>query len=147
MKRKGAIWGVLGGTGIVLVFYSVQALGMQSFFGPYYFFQKNWYFISPLIILFAVQVGLWKKMQEIVKISRAPITASGGVSTGAMIACCMHNFVGILPIVGISGLAVFFSAYQNYVFVISILFSGGGLVYMIYKYDRIKEHCANMPKL
>lgn len=148
MKRKSAIWwGVLGGIGIALVFYSVQALGMQSFSGPYYFFQKNWYFISPLVILFAVQVGLWQKMREIAKMGGKPVAASGGVSTGAMIACCMHNFAGILPIIGISGAAVFFSAYQNYVFAISILFSGGGLAYMIYKYNKIKEHCANMPKL
>lgn len=141
MNKKSLIWVALGGAGIALVFYSVQALGMQSLSGQYYFFKQNWYFISPLIILFAVQVGLWKKMQEIVKISKAPLTASGSVSTGAMIACCMHNLVGILPIIGISGLAVFFSAYQNYVFAASILFSGGGLVYMIYKYEKIKKHC------
>ena len=132
---------------MALIFYFVQALGMRSLSGPYYFFKKNWYFVSPLIILFAVQVGLWKKMQEVVKISSGHITASGGVSTGAMIACCMHNFIGILSIIGVSGLAVFFATYQNYVFLIGILFSGGGLVYLIYKYNKIKKHCANPLKL
>ena len=91
--------------GIILVFYSVQALGMQSLSGPYYFFKANWYFISPLIILFAVQVGLWQRMREIAKMGGGPVAASGGVSTGAMIACCLHNFTMLLPILGISGLA------------------------------------------
>lgn len=144
MNKKFLIWGVLGGAGITLIFYGVQVLGMQSWSGPYYFFKQNWYFISPLIILFALQVGLWKKMHEIVKISKIPVTVSGGVSTGAMIACCLHNFTGILPIIGVTGLAVFFSAYQSYLFLISILFSFNGLVYMIYKYQKIKEHCKLM---
>ncbi|MBI4427285.1 MAG: hypothetical protein HY569_02285 [Candidatus Magasanikbacteria bacterium] len=157
MNRSAYIWGLLGAGGIILVFYSVQALGMQSLSGPYYFFQKNWYFISPLIILFAIQVGLWQRMREVVKISSSPafvslrrgkpVAASGGVSTSAMIACCMHNFVGVMSIAGISGLAVFFAAYQNYIFLISILFSFGGLVYMVYKYKKIKAHCADMPKV
>ena len=147
MNKTPFIWGIAGAAVIALVFYSVQALGMQSWFGPYYFFKKNWYFISPLIILFAIQVGLWKKMRETVKINSSPVAASGGVSTGAMIVCCMHNFVGVMSIAGISGLAVFFAAYQNYIFLISILFSFGGLVYIIYKYKKIKKHCANTPKL
>ena len=147
MNGKVLVWGVAGAIGMALIFYFVQAIGMQSLSCPYYFFKKNWYFISPLIILFAVQVGLWKKMREVVKISSGHITASGGVSTGAMIACCMHNFVGILSIIGVSGLAVFFSVYQNYIFLISILFSGVSLIYLIHKYKKIKEHCVNLLKL
>ena len=147
MNKTFTTWGIAGAAGIALIFYSVQALGMQSLSGPYYFFKQNWFFISPLIILFAIQVGLWQKMREIVKISSNSVTASGSVSTGAMIACCMHNFVGVMSIAGISGLAVFFAAYQNYIFLISILFSSGGLVYMVYKYKEIKIHCANMPKI
>ena len=80
-------------------------------------------------------------MREVVKISSGHITASGGVSTGAMIACCMHNFVGILSIIGVSGLAVFFATNQNYIFSISIIFSSAGLSYMIYKYEKIKKNC------
>ncbi|MBI4992684.1 MAG: hypothetical protein HZC26_00910 [Candidatus Magasanikbacteria bacterium] len=141
MNKKPLIWGIAGAAGIALVFYSVQALGMQSLSGPYYFFQKNWYFISPLVILFAVQVGLWQRMREAAKIGGKSVAASGGVSTSAMIVCCLHNFTGLLPIIGVSGLVIFFAAYQNYIFLISILFSFAGLVYMIYKYEKIKKHC------
>lgn len=147
MNVKSLTWGALGGAGIALVFYSVQALGMQSLSGPYYFFKQNWYFISLLIILFGVQVGLWRQMREIAKMGGKPVAASGGVSTGAMIACCLHNFTGILPIIGVTGLAVFFSAYQNYVFLGSILFSAAGLAYMIYKYQKIKKHCETIKKI
>ena len=116
---------------------------MQSFSGPFYFFKAKWYFISPLIVSFALQVGLWKAMRQKAQqhAGAGAVATSGGVSTGAMLACCMHNFVALLPVLGLSGLAVFFSAYQSQVFLISIALSLGGLVYMIKKYLQTKKEC------
>ena len=132
------VWGVFGAIGISLIFYLVQALGMQSFTAPLYFMKSKWYFIFPLILGFAIQMGIFRAIHLKAKQGGATVAASGGVSTTAMIACCMHNFVTLLPILGLSGAAVFFSTYQNYVFTFSILFVIGGIIYMGQKYQKIR---------
>lgn len=135
------IWSVLGAIGISLVFYLVQALGMQSWSAPLYFMSSKWYFVSPLVLGFAIQMGLFRAIHLKAKQGGGTVAASGGVSTTAMIACCMHNFVALLPILGLSGLAIFFSTYQNYIFTFSILFVIGGIIYMWQKYQKVHACC------
>ncbi len=146
MTRRSIIYGLVGGIAIAAIFYTAQAIGMQSLPGPFYFFKTKWYFISPLIISFALQVGLWKATKQMSEqhAGAGMVATSGGVSTGAMIACCMHNFTALLPILGLSGIAVFFSIYQSQVFLISIALSLGGLVYMKLKYLKTKRMCGRM---
>lgn len=143
MKKEPIIYGLVGAAAITVIFYGAQALGMQSWSGPLYFFQAKWYFISPLIVSFALQVGLWKAMKQMARqhAGAGMVAGSGGVSTGAMIACCMHNFAALLPILGLSGTAIFFSTYQSQVFLISIALSLGGLIYMKLKYLKTKREC------
>ena len=138
------VWGILGGLAISVLFYLLQALGMQSWQGPLYQFRYRWYFILPLILGFAIQAGLFRALH--LKARRGGggvLTASGGVSTTAMIGCCLHNLVVLLPILGLSGAAVFFSVYQSYIFLVSSIFVLGGVVYMGRKYQKIKSlsHC------
>lgn len=144
MTKKPIIYGLIGAFAIAAVFYLAQAIGMQSFSGPGYFFKAKWYFISPLIVSFALQVGLWKAMKQMAQqhAGAGAVATSGGVSTGAMIACCMHNFAALLPVLGLSGAAVFFSTYQSQVFLISIVLSLGGLIYMKLKYLKTKRECS-----
>ena len=143
MKKIPIIYGLVGAVAITAVFYLVQVLGMRSFTAPFYFFQAKWYFIAPLVISFALQISLWKAIKQLAEqhAGKSVVAASGGISTSAMIVCCMHNLAALLPVLGISGLAVFFSAYQSQVFLISIAFSLGGLIYMKLKYLKIKHKC------
>lgn len=135
-------WGMAGALAISLVFYLAQVLGMRNWRTPLYFMATKWYFILPLIIGFAVQAGLFRAIHLKVKRGGGGImAASGGFSTTAMAACCSHNFITLLPLMGLSGAAVFLSTYQNYVFLFSILFVIGGVVYMIKKYQRIHIDC------
>lgn len=135
------IWSALGAIGISLIFYLVQAIAMQSWTSPLYFMLDRWYFVLPLVLGFAIQVGFFRAINLKAKHGRATVAASGGVSTTAMIVCCMHNFVTLLPILGLSGVAVFFATYQNYVFSFSILFVVSGIVYMWQEYKKIHACC------
>ena len=135
--RSDIVWGVLGSIGILLIFYLVQTIGMQSLTGPYYFMLSKWYFVLPLVVGFGMQLGIYRAIHLKSKQGMSTIAASGGVSTTAMIACCLHNFTLLLPILGLSGVAVFFSTYQDYVFLFSIVFVIMGIVYMIRKYKQI----------
>jgi len=135
------LWGFLGAIFITLVFYLIQVLGMQSWSGPWYFMKSKWYFVLPLILSFAIQMGLFRAIHLQAKRAGAVLVASGGVSTTAMIACCLHNLVLVLPILGLSGVVVFLSVYQNYVFIFSILFSLGGLIFIWLKYRQHRDKC------
>ena len=142
-------WGIFGALGISAVFYAVQVLGMGSFTAPWYFFKSRWYFILPLVFGFAFQLFLFrlihlKTKRDGDKIVLPPsqqsggaVAASGGVSTATMIACCLHNLTNFLPILGLSGLAVLAGAYQPHIFLFSILFNLGGIIYLGSKYIKI----------
>lgn len=140
-------WGIAGGLGIGIIFYLIQSWGMQSWSSPIYQFQYRWYFIAPLIIGFGVQVGLFRAIHLKARHGGGgTMAASGGVSATAMLGCCAHNLVTLLPILGASGAAVFLSAYQKQIFLISIAFVIAGIIYMGIKYYKIlRGLCHHQP--
>lgn len=144
MRSRVVHWGIGGLVAIMAVFYAVQALGMWSATAPLSFMADRWYFIAPLAAGFAVQAALFRAMHE--KAMRAGVTAaaSGGVSAGAMAACCLHNLVPLVPVLGTSGVAAFFSAYQTPVFLASIAFVAIGVAVMWRRYARFHACCADV---
>jgi len=136
------IWGIFGALGIGVVFYLLQVLGMQSWSAPVEFSINKWYFVFPLVVGFGVQMGLFRAIHlKITQGGGGVLAVSGGVSSTSMIACCLHNLVSIFPVLGLSGLAVFLSAYQDYVFGVSLLFVAGGITYMFRKYKQVSTTC------
>ncbi|MEK7189526.1 MAG: hypothetical protein AAB666_00925 [Patescibacteria group bacterium] len=131
-------WGIAGGLGIGIIFYLIQSWGMQSWSSPIYQFQYRWYFILPLIIGFGIQAGLFRAIHLQTRHGGGgTMAASGGVSATAMLGCCAHNLVTLLPLLGASGAAIFLSAYQKQIFLISIAFVIAGIIYMWRKYYKI----------
>lgn len=139
------VWGVLGAVGISIVFYLVQVLGMLDFRAPLDFTRDKWFFVLPLILGFGIQMGLFRAIHVKTKQGIAAPAASGGVTTTAMVACCMHNLVSLFPFLGLTGLAVFFATYQDYVFGISLLFVLGGIIFMLRKYRKVHACCKEKP--
>lgn len=140
-KSSPFMWGILGVCGISIIFYLVQVLGMLDFKAPLEFSRDRWYFVLPLILGFGIQMGLFRAIHIKTKQGIGTPAASGGVTTTAMIACCMHNLVTLFPFLGLTGLAVFFATYQDYVFGISILFVLGGILFMWRKYKKVHACC------
>src|SRR3989338_1254278 len=138
-KYSPIIWAIASGVSLALVLYLIQAAGMQSWTGPISFFKSKWYFILPLILGFAVQVWLWRKIKYFHEKHLGLVAASGGVSGSAMLACCLHNFTPILGILGINALATILAAYQDYIFSISLLFVIFGIIYMLRQYLKAKK--------
>ncbi len=131
------IWGITGSIGISIVFYLIQTIGMQDFLAPLEFSRDKWYFVFPLIVGFGIQMGLFRAIHLKAKAGGGAVAVSGGVSTTAMIACCMHNLTTLLPILGLSGMALFLAQYQDYIFGISLLSVAGGMIYMWRKYKKL----------
>ena len=127
---------------ISLALYLIQAFGMQDWYAPIEFTKDRWYLVTPLILGFATQAGLFRAIHLLARHGGGgALATSGGVSGGTMLACCMHNLVTLVPVLGINGLATFFAAYQTQVFLLSIGVSALGVWYMAKKYYSIKRAC------
>ena len=101
--------------------------------------QDRWYLVAPLVVGFGISWSISVIHLHACRGGGVAMATSGGVSSGTMLACCMHNLVLLFPILGVSGLATFFAAYQTQVFVVSIVVAYLGVGYMLSKYKSINR--------
>jgi len=95
-------------------------------------FAKFWYFIVTLAIGFGIQVGLYSYLRSMDKnVSTKVIATSGTSSAAAMVSCCAHYLVNVLPVLGTIGVVTLISQYQVQLFWVGLLFNFAGLVYMV----------------
>jgi len=132
LSRRSFVAGVAG-TGLLLGTYlAIIALAQ----GPRHAVQQlasDAGFVLPLAAGFGVQVALFLELRAVDRRHRASaaVTAAGtGTSAAAMLACCAHHLVDLLPFVGLSAAAVFLEAYKTPLFLVAIAFNlvGIGLI-------------------
>src|SRR6266511_5163792 len=83
------------------------------------FLPNRWYVIT-IWISFGIQAALYSILRFrlfIPTTSRVPTVAlmgtSGGTSVTAMVACCLHHVMDVLPVLGLSAAATFLTRYQR----------------------------------
>jgi hypothetical protein len=59
------------------------------------------------------------------------VAASGTVSGGSMVACCSHFLLNMIPIAGVSGLAIFLVKYQAWFLGVGIVSNIIGISFML----------------
>lgn len=104
-------------------------------------FREFWYFVVTLAIGFGTQVGLYSYLRLMIKdvsprampAGRQVVATTGATSTVAMISCCAHYLVNILPILGAVGIITVISQYQVQLFWVGLTFNFLGITYMINK--------------
>ena len=106
--------------------------------------QKYWILILLLIGGFGIQVGLYSYLKNSIKQNASPrvIAVSGTTSTVAMISCCAHYLVNLLPILGTVGIITVISQYQVQLFWVGLAFNLAGIVYIgnrVYRFSKIYE--------
>jgi hypothetical protein len=94
------------------------------------------YFVSAIAAGFGTQIGLYIYLRQAVRRRQmaAPgvVTAVGaGTSSAAMIACCAHHLADVLPLVGLSGLAVFLGDYRLPLMILGIGVNAIGVAVML----------------
>lgn len=105
-------------------------------------FADYWYFITGLSAGFGTQIALYQYIKSIVHGGEGlgkVVGVSGGTSTVAMISCCTHYLVNIIPIIGITGLASFVGQYQVELFWVGLVSNMLGIVYIALKIIKIKN--------
>ena len=116
MRKYRPIFVGIIGAALLLAIYLGILTGFNSFDHAVKQSLRIWPWISLLIAGFGVQLGLYSyirsSLKKLAKSTTAEVVATGGISTGSMIACCAHHLSEVLPIIGLSGAAVFLAKYQ-----------------------------------
>lgn len=103
-------------------------------------FRQFWYFVVTLTIGFGIQVGLYSYLRSMIRnVSPKVVATSGATSTAAMISCCAHYLVNILPVLGVTGIITFISQYQVQFFWVGLVFNFAGIAYMgnrVYRFSK-----------
>lgn len=107
-------------------------------------FSRFWYFIIALAVGFGTQVGLYTYLKNSIKENTSPtvLAVSGTTSTAAMISCCAHYLVNLLPILGTVGIVTVIASYQIQLFWIGLAFNFAGIVYLankVYTFSNVHE--------
>ncbi len=104
-------------------------------------FRQFWYFIITLAVGFGTQVSLYTYLKNAIKQNASPrvLAVSGTTSTAAMISCCAHYLVNLLPILGAVGVITVISQYQVQLFWVGLTFNFAGIVYMVNKVYRFSK--------
>ena len=64
---------------------------------------------------------------------------TGATSATAMLSCCTHYLVNLLPIIGAAGVVTFVAQYQTELFWVGILFNLLGIAYISNKIIQFKQ--------
>lgn len=136
---KPISWGVLAFALLLAVYFGV--VGLISGWGfALEQFNTFWYFILALALGFGIQVGLYLYLRQLVGqgASGKVVAASGTTSTAAMVSCCAHYLVNVLPVLGVTGFVTLVSQYQVQLFWLGLVANLAGVLYIAPKV--IKAH-------
>lgn len=141
MNKKFIIIGLSASLLLLILYFGILSLA-ESFSHAIQQFSQMWYWILILVIGFGVQVGLYFYIRESIRLKQmtsptTAVAASGGISTGSMIACCLHHLVDVLPLMGLAAATVFLTQYQLWFIFLGILSNFVGIIIML---EIIQKH-------
>ncbi len=133
-----AFWGFVGAVSLstlyvgILTFVNSAAHAWQQFL-------LFWPWMTLLVFGFGMQVGLFSYLRMYKRaaslsagpVGTASVAATGGVSAGSMVACCLHHTTDVLPLLGLSAAAVFVSRYQPLFLAVGIVSNLVGITFML----------------
>lgn len=101
-------------------------------------------FVGAISLGFGTQVGLFAYVRMLQRAMTGTTVALAGAGTTtssvSMIACCAHHLADVLPIVGLSGLAVFLVEFRTPLMLLGIATNLVGIAVMIHELRRMRAH-------
>lgn len=133
---KGFIIGLLS---LSSFYYLLLFLVTKDLSHPFQQFMLFQPWMSLLILGFSTQMGLYWLMRNGVFFSlRDKSDANLAVGTGtavsgmAMVACCAHHVIDVLPILGFSAVAIFLTEYQEELLILGVIANFIGMTMMLW---------------
>lgn len=105
----------IGSAAALAAFYALVALiASKSWLHVIELIRADWPWLLAVSVGFGVQVGMFISIRRRIRAARAAALANAGtgVSAVTMIACCLHHFGDVLPVIGLAGTAAFLSNYK-----------------------------------
>jgi len=100
-------------------------------------------FVGLISAGFGTQVGLFAYLRLLQRAMARESVALAGAGTAtssvSMIACCAHHLADVLPIIGLSGLAVFLVEFRTPLMLSGIATNVVGVVVMLRQLRRIRD--------
>lgn len=138
-KYKAFFWGGVASFVMSAFYLGIMFLTMSPR-EVWFNFTDFWYLIIGIIIGFGIQIGLWVYIKNCGDSGHGTMPgASGAMSGTAMIACCVHHLADVLPILGISGAAIFLTQYQRPFLVLGLSINLLGIAYMVHVWQEHKR--------
>ncbi|MBI5457851.1 hypothetical protein HY971_03975 [Candidatus Kaiserbacteria bacterium] len=134
----GSALALLGVYFAVLTFVSGWSFATEQF-------STFWYFVISLTVGFGIQIALYQYLKGLVHSGQGMgkvVSVSGTASTAAMISCCAHYLVNLVPVLGVTGLVTFVAQYQVELFWVGILSNIIGIGYMASRIIKFKNTVA-----
>ena len=129
---------LLGALGLSFFYYLILVLVTRDFSHPFQQFLLFQPWMSILIIGFGSQVGFHSLLMkgdfsslEEKKDAKNATRTSSAVSGVAMVACCAHHMVDLLPIMGISSTMIFLTEYQKEFLIVGVAMNILGAILMM----------------
>ncbi|HET8679100.1 MAG TPA: hypothetical protein VFM39_03205, partial [bacterium] len=115
--RKPVGAGLLAALGLVGLYLSIVRIGSASWPHTVELLLADWYLVVAVASGFGIQMGMFTHFRRLVAdraVRPATAMAAGGTatSTTSMVACCLHHLADVLPVIGLSGAAIFFTTYK-----------------------------------
>lgn len=108
-------FGLLGAAGLLILYLGLVSLA-QGWQHAVDLLAEDTWIVGPIVAGFGVQVALYTYLKTVVHAAAwgtgALTGAGGGTSTAAMVACCAHHLIDVLPLVGLSAAATFLAEYR-----------------------------------
>lgn len=99
-------------------------------------------FVGLISAGFGTQVGLFTYLRLLQRAMRRESVALAGAGTAtssfSMVACCAHHLADALPIVGLSGLAVFLVEFRTPLMLLGVATNLAGIAVMLRQLRRIR---------
>lgn len=138
---KAVTFGILGSLGLFSLYYLTLLVITKDPAHPLTQMRLYQPWMSLLILGFGTQVGLYYLLKNGVSFrlnqqsnqEATAITGTGAaISSMSMAACCAHHLAELIPILGISGAALFLTEYQKELLILGMTANGLGLIFMVW---------------
>ena len=140
-RTKPLAYGVLASALLLALYFIILTL-VSGWVYTLVQFNDYWYFIITLSLGFGIQVGLYVYLRDIIHRGHGEgkvLGVTGTTSTVAMISCCSHYLVNLLPVLGTVGIVTFVAQYQIEFFWVGIVFNLAGILYLSSKVSEIRK--------
>jgi Cu+-exporting ATPase len=123
---------VLAGAALLVLYFGLVSLvsGVGFMLDQ---FAQFWPFVIALAIGFGVQVGMYTFLRNAVHAAHGSgkvVAVSGTTSGAAMVSCCAHYLVNLLPALGATGLITLIGQYQVQLFWFGLAANAAGIAYV-----------------